>query len=337
MYEAWQLFNELNLHEVTRLVFAGAMLIAMVIDCVVGWPSRMFDQIGHPVSWLGHFIDSLDRRWNHEENTETLRRTAGIVTAVAVTGVTAAIAAVVQLLLPSGWAGIVLTGVVAWPFLAPRSLFEHVAAVHRPLTEGDLASARAAVAMIVGRDTSHLDEAGIARAALESLGENTSDGVVAPLFWGVLLGLPGLAAYKAINTLDSMIGHRTERHEAFGWASAKIDDIANFIPARLTGVVFAMVSGRPRTAMICMMRDAGKHRSPNAGWPEAALAGGLDVRLSGPRDYGGQSSREPWLNGTGRDPAAGDIKLGLQLYTLAMLVCGAALILVFVFTINQGI
>ena len=337
MYEAWQLFNELNLHEVTRLVFAGALLIAIVIDCVVGWPSRMFDQIGHPVSWLGHFIDSLDRRWNHEENTETLRRTAGIVTAVAVTGVTAAIAAVVQLLLPSGWAGIVLTGVVAWPFLAPRSLFEHVAAVHRPLTEGDLASARAAVAMIVGRDTSHLDEAGIARAALESLGENTSDGVVAPLFWGVLLGLPGLAAYKAINTLDSMIGHRTERHEAFGWASAKIDDIANFIPARLTGVVFAMVSGRPRTAMICMMRDAGKHRSPNAGWPEAALAGGLDVRLSGPRDYGGQSSREPWLNGTGRDPAAGDIKLGLQLYTLAMLVCGAALILVFVFTINQGI
>lgn len=319
------------------MVFAGAMLIAMVIDCVVGWPSRLFDQIGHPVSWLGHLIDSLDRRWNREEHAETLRRTAGIVTAVAVIGVTAAIASVVQLFLPSGWTGIVLAGVVAWPFLALRSLFEHVDAVHRPLMEGDLASARTAVAMIVGRDTSHLDEAGVARAALESLGENTSDGVVAPLFWGVLLGLPGLAAYKAINTLDSMIGHRTERHEAFGWASAKIDDTANFIPARLTGVVFAMVSGRPRTAMICMMRDAGKHRSPNAGWPEAALAGGLDVRLSGPRDYGGQSSREPWLNGTERDPAAGDIKLGLRLYTFAMLVFGAALILVFVFTLNQGI
>jgi adenosylcobinamide-phosphate synthase len=181
--------------------------------------------------------------------------------------------------------------------------------------------------MIVGRDPSQLDAAGIARAATESLAENTSDGIVAPLFWGAIFGLPGIAAYKAINTLDSMIGHRTPRYEAFGWAAARIDDVANLIPARLTGLLFAIVSVRPCIALATMWRDAGQHRSPNAGWPEAAMAGALDIRLSGPRIYEGRLSQEPWLNGEAADPTAADLNRALALYRRAMLLLAAGLAL----------
>jgi adenosylcobinamide-phosphate synthase len=198
--------------------------------------------------------------------------------------------------------------------------------VARPLAAGDLGAARRAVSMIVGRDPAQLDPPGVARAALESLAENTSDGIVAPLFWGLVAGLPGIAAYKAINTLDSMIGHRTPRHEAFGWASARIDDGANLIPARLTGALFCAVSGRAaRRALSVMRRDARAHRSPNAGWPEAAMAGALGVRLSGPRSYGARVSVEPWLNGAAPDPQAPDLVRGLALYRRAMLL-GVAVI-----------
>ncbi len=304
------------------------MLVALVIDGVIGWPSWLYRRIGHPVSWLGTFISVLDHHLNREEDISGRRRAAGIAMVVIVVGLATVAAYLAQVMLPDGWPGILLTGVLAWPLLASRSLYEHVAEVLRPLREGDLASARVAASMIVGRDTSALNEAGVSRATLESLAENTSDGVVAPLFWGALLGLPGIAAYKAINTLDSMTGHRTARHEAFGWASAKTDDIANFVPARLTGVFFALVSSRPLKALSCMMRDAQKHRSPNAGWPEAALAGGMGVRLSGPRDYGGKTAQEPWLNPAGRDPEAIDIQRGLQLYSFAVLLCAVVLLFV---------
>ena len=171
-----------------------------------------------------------------------------------------------------------------------------------------------------------LDSAGVARAAMESLAENTSDGIVAPLFWGAIFGLPGIAAYKAINTLDSMIGHRTPRFQAFGWASARIDDLVNLVPARLTGLVFALVSSAPRRALSVMWRDAGLHRSPNAGWPEAAMAAGLGVRLSGPRVYDGHVADEPWVNAGTPDPTANDLQRGLALYVRAMFVLAAALL-----------
>src|SRR5262249_41592449 len=182
-----------------------------------------------------------------------------------------------------------------------------------------------------GLDPATLDEAGISRAAIESLAENASDGIIAPVFWGALLGLPGIFGYKAINTLDSMIGHRSERHLWFGWAAARIDDVANFIPARLTGLLFALVTAKPSTALSCMSRDANRHRSPNAGWPEAAMAGALGVRLSGPRSYHGALTDEPWLNAGARDPLGADVRLGLKLYIRAMLLLGgliAALALV---------
>ncbi|MGL4279994.1 MAG: adenosylcobinamide-phosphate synthase CbiB, partial [Albidovulum sp.] len=229
--------------------------------------------------------------------------------------------------LPGGWIGLVITGILAWPFIAAKSLADHVAAVARPLAAGDLAGARGAVAMIVGRDPEQLDEAGVARAALESLAENASDGVIAPLFWGAIFGLPGIVGYKAVNTLDSMIGHRTSRHEAFGWAAARIDDIANLIPARLTGLLFAAVSGRFGPALAIMRRDAGQHRSPNAGWPEAAMAAALGIRLSGPRVYHDRVADEPWINAEAPDPGAGTLQQGLTLYRKSLLAVAVLLAL----------
>jgi adenosylcobinamide-phosphate synthase len=304
---------------------ASIMLLALVIDAGLGWPSAIHARIGHPVTWIGALISTLDRRFNDEAASEATRRVAGGCVAMAVIALVAGVGWACASILPGGWFGLILAAVLAWPLVAARSMHDHVDAVARPLTSGDLPAARQAVAMIVGRDPSELDAAGIARAATESLAENSSDGIVAPLFWGVIFGLPGIAAYKAINTLDSMIGHRTPRHEAFGWAAARIDDVANLIPARLTGLLFAIVSVRPRTALAAMWRDAHHHRSPNAGWPEAAMAGALGIRLSGPRIYDGHLSEEPWLNGAAPDPSAADLNRALALYRRAMLVLALGL------------
>ncbi len=300
--------------------FAGAMATAMVLDALVGWPSGLFARIGHPVTWLGRLIAALDRQWNREVDTPRLRRAAGIAAALLVIALAVECAWIIQRMIPAGLIGVQVVGILAWPFVAFRSLYDHVAAVRDPLRAGDVDSARKAVAMIVGRDPSKLDEAGIARAAIESLAENASDGIVAPIFWGVLFGLPGIVGYKAINTLDSMIGHRSERHRFFGWAAARIDDVANFVPARLTGLLFAASAAHARrqTAMSCMWRDARQHRSINAGWPEAAMGGALGVRMCGPRFYDGELADEPWLNAAAGDPAATDVTKALELYVTAM-------------------
>lgn len=309
-------------------MFAGAMAVAMAVDAAIGWPDRLFRRMGHPVTWIGRLIATLDRHLNRTDASPRRRRAAGVLCVLVTVAVAVAPAMAIQAMLPAGWPGLILTGILAWPLLALRSLHSHVHAVAVPLAADDLAGARHAVSQIVGRDPERLDEAGVARAALESLAENASDGVVAPLFWGALLGLPGIAAYKAINTLDSMIGHRTPRHAAFGWAAARLDDGVNLAPARLTGLVLALVSPRPRTAFACMWRDARMHRSPNAGWPEAAMAGALGVRLSGPRSYAGGASDEPWVNGEAGDPGAADIDRGLAFYRRGM----AALTLLLVLT-----
>lgn len=306
--------------------FAGAMAVAMTIETMVGWPKPLYERIGHPVTWLGRLIAAIEAKWNLSADSAARRRAWGAGASVLVIILAVAVGAAVQALLPSGWASVLMLGFLAWPLVALRSMYDHVVAVAEPLAAGDLISAREAVSMIVGRDPSQLDTSGVARAAIESLAENTSDGVVAPIFWGALFGLPGIVGYKAINTLDSMIGHRTERHEAFGWAAARIDDVANFFPARLTGALFALVSDRPVESLRCMMRDAHKHRSPNAGWPESAMAAGIGVRLSGPRVYDKHTVDEPWLNGEARDPVAGDVGAALKVYVRAMLVAGAVLV-----------
>ncbi|PQV55759.1 adenosylcobinamide-phosphate synthase [Defluviimonas denitrificans] len=305
---------------------AVIMLIGLGIDALIGWPNALYAAIRHPVVWIGQVIGWLDSWLNLTETDAAQRRIAGLVAALAVIALSAELAAILVWALPKGWGGWIAAGALAWPFIAFRSLSDHVRAVARPLVAGDLPRARGAVAMIVGRDPNQLDEHGVARAALESLAENASDGVVAPIFWGAIFGLPGIVGYKAINTLDSMIGHRTPRHEAFGWAAAKIDDVANLIPARLTGLLFAAVSGNARHAVAIMRRDAGLHRSPNAGWPEAAMAAGLGVRLSGPRVYHDRVADEPWVNGEAPDPAAGDIDRGLALYRRAVALLAVILV-----------
>lgn len=295
--------------------FAAMMVVALVIDLAFGWPDALYKRIGHPVTWIGALIARLEKGWNFKGR---LRRLRGVLAALAVIGTTVVIALAVQLWLPAGWPGVLIGGLLAWPFVALRSMHDHVAAVAKPLLAGDLPGARQAVSMIVGRDPSQLDQPGVARAALESLAENSSDGIVAPLFWGCVAGLPGIAGYKAINTLDSMIGHRTDRYEEFGWASARIDDLVNLIPARLTGLFFVLAAPCRGRALAVMARDARSHRSPNAGWPEAAMAGALAIRLSGPRIYADRVAEEPWLNGTAPDPTPADLARGLALYRRAM-------------------
>ncbi|KRS11830.1 cobalamin biosynthesis protein CobD [Roseovarius atlanticus] len=303
--------------------FALMMLGALALDVAFGWPDRLYARIGHPVTWLGRAITAAERRLNVGYRRKRL--IAGGVTVLGITLLAGLPALIIQAVLPHGWVGALIGAGLAWPLIAIRSMHAHVAAVARPLAAGDTTAARHAVSMIVGRDPSKLDTPAIARAATESLAENTSDGIIAPVFWGVILGLPGIAAYKAINTMDSMIGHRNDRFEAFGKAAARLDDLVNWLPARLTGLVFALASGAFFPALHVMRQDAPGHRSPNAGWPEAAMAGALNVRLSGPRIYDGQANDEPWLNGAAPDPAPEDLARALSLYRRAMALCALAL------------
>ena len=300
------------------------MALALVIEAVIGWPEALFRRIGHPVTWIGRLIDRFEAHWNHGAPRD--RRLWGAACTGLVVCAATLPAVVAQVALPDSVLGIVIGAILAWPWLAARSLYDHVARVAQPLDAGDLPGGRAAVAMIVGRDPATLDQAGVARSAIESLAENASDGVIAPLFWGLAAGLPGLVAYKAVNTLDSMIGHRNDRYEDFGTVAARLDDVVNYIPARLTALLFACSSGRARRVLGITLRDARHHRSPNAGWPEAAMAGALNVRLSGPRTYGDRVADEPWLNGMAPDPDSGAIRAALGLYVRALVLTAACLV-----------
>ncbi len=291
-------------------------LIALLIDVAIGWPDALYRRIGHPVTWLGRLIAALDARWNRGTHRVARGMAASLIVIAAATLPALALQAAL---------GPVFAGVLAWPLVASRSLHDHVRAVARPLLAGDLAAARQATAMIVGRDVTRADAPALARAATESLAENASDGVIAPLFWAAVAGLPGIAAYKAINTLDSMIGHLTPRYAEFGRFAARLDDAANWIPARLTAVLFALAAGR--LAWTVARRDARRHRSPNAGWPEAAMAGALNVRLSGPRVYGDRIADEPWLNPGAPDPTPANLDRALAIYRRAVAIAGVALAL----------
>ena len=304
---------------------ATLMLAAWAIELALGWPDPLFRCIRHPVVWIGAFVGTLEKLLNRPSLPHAVRYVLGGLSAVTVIVTVAGFAVLVTRALPDNGLGLVIEAVVGSAFIASRSLHDHVAAVARPLGAGDLAGARAAVSMLAGRDPAHLNRPGITRAALESLAENTSDGVVAPIFWGVVFGLPGLAAYKAINTLDSMLGHRNERFAVYGGFAARLDDVANLIPARLTGTLLVLAAASPEAWRV-MIRDSRCHRSPNAGWPEAALAGALGVRLSGPRVYGGQLSDEPWLNSGAPDPSPQDLRRGLAIYRKA-LTLGAVLLI----------
>ncbi len=310
------LTTRLPLHGSPLTVFT-LITLTWAFEALLGYPRGLFDKIGHPVSWMGRLVEILDHRWNLPNDSSTLQKRKGATTVIVIVGASVLVAIAITAALPDTFAGLCLQALLASSLLASRSLFAHVLAVSRPLEAGHLGGARSALGMIVGRDTAALDEPAMARASLESLAENASDGVIAPLFWGVMFGLPGMVAYKAINTLDSMIGHRSKRYLHFGWFAARLDDVANWLPARLSGCLFCLASARLASFSV-MHRDARRHRSPNAGWPESALAGGLGIRLSGPRRYADSVSDEPWLNAEARDPVAADVRRGLWLYGRAM-------------------
>jgi adenosylcobinamide-phosphate synthase len=305
--------------------FAAALLAGFLVEATVSWPMAVFRKIGHPVSWIGHLISKLEAFLNRPSHSPVRLRAYGAITVFLVLVACVSPAVAVSSVLPNGWSGVLIGGLLSWPFLATRSLYDHVQAIALPLARGQTDQARGAVSLIIGRNPETLDDKAIARASLESLAENSSDGVIAPLFWGLVFGLPGLVGYKVINTFDSMIGHRSARYVHFGMAAARLDDLANLIPSRITGGLFTVVSGRLRHAGKVMFRDANQHRSPNAGWPEAAMAAALDIRLSGPRVYGNMVANEPWLNGEAADPDAGSVSRGLGLYQRVMLVVALGL------------
>ncbi|MDJ0896159.1 MAG: adenosylcobinamide-phosphate synthase CbiB [Alphaproteobacteria bacterium] len=308
--------------------FAGdprALLpLILIAEGLIGELRPLWRLLPHPVAALGALIGGLDKRLNRETRTRNARLWRGLLVTLIITGTAGA----------TGWAisefartvdyGWLIEVAVAVTLFAQRGLYRHVADVARALKSGGLRAGREAVAHIVGRDPGTLDAHGVARATIESCAENFSDAVVAPAFWYVIGGLPALAAYKAINTLDSMIGHRSARYRDFGLPAARLDDAVNWIPARLSGLFLSAAAfftprANPANAIRVAFRDAGKHRSVNAGWPEAAVAGGLGLALAGPRLYGGETVDDPWI-GDGRAKATEhDIRRALYLYTVACL------------------
>ena len=297
--------------------------LSLAVEFALGYPDWLFRAIGHPVTWFGRLISFLDRRLNRATDPDALRRKRGVQALLVIVLVSAAIGLAVQILLWFVPLGFFITALLATSLLSQKSLYEHVEAVADALDTGGLALSRIAVSRIVGRDPETLDRAGVCRAAIESLAENFSDGIVAPAFWTGVGGLAGGAAYKAANTADSMIGHRTPRHEVFGWAAARFDDWINLPASRLTALLIVLAAflvrgADPRNAWHAVWRDAKKHRSPNAGWPEAAMAGALGLALAGPRSYGGVLVDDAFMGEGGRREADSiDIRQALKLYRVA--------------------
>jgi len=303
----------------------------MLIELALGYPQWLYRIIGHPVTWIGRLIGILDRGLNRDGDSEALRRISGILTILIITVATGSAAYLLQHFLSGLPFGLFAAALVASSLVAQRSLYRHAADVATALETGGLEAGRAAVAHIVGRDVAALDAAGVARAAIESLAENFSDAIVAPVLWVVIAGLPGAAVYKAINTADSMVGHLTKRHAAFGWAAARLDDLVNMPASRLAALLL-MLGAAPGqrfdagAAWRATWQDASNHRSPNAGYPEAAMAGALGLALAGPRIYDGVEVDDAVMGFGRRDADAGDIRRALSLFRRA----DAALILLLV-------
>jgi adenosylcobinamide-phosphate synthase len=309
--------------------------LSLAVEAKLGYPDRLYRWVGHPVTWIGRLISCLDTALNRATDSDRTRRLYGVASLAVILAVPALVAYALEWLLLAHALGFFVLVAIATTLFAQKSLSDHVEAVARGLDDG-LPAGRNAVSKIVGRDPESLDRAGVARAAIESLAENFSDGVVAPAFWLAVGGLAGGVAYKAANTADSMIGHRTPRHEAFGWAAARFDDLVNLPASRLTALLLvgaaAILPGMDaKAAWRAVWRDAGKHRSPNAGWPEAAMAGALGLALAGPRIYGGVKVDDAFMGDGGRrDATAADIRRALRLFWVAdVLLMGVLAIVAF--------
>ncbi len=302
-----------------------------MIEIIAGYPDWLLRSIGHPVIWMGRFISTLERRWNDGSAGPGRRQILGAITVlllVAIVGVAALVIERALLILPFGMVG---AGMLGSTLIAQRSLYQHVARAADALENEGITSAREAVSHLVGRDTEPLDETGVARAAIESLAENFSDGVVAPVFWMVIAGLPGAATYKAISTADSMIGHPSPRYQAFGWAAARFDDLVNLPASRVTALLIIAAAAITRGASApaawrTMRRDARHHRSPNAGYPEAAMAGALGLSLAGPRAYGGVVIDDAIMGNGRRAAKTTDIRAALALYRCADVILAGCIV-----------
>lgn len=308
------------------------LFLAIGLDAVAGEMRWLFRVLPHPVVAIGRLIAALDKRLNKPALPEAERKGRGMVLVTLMAMLALALGGGISFIaraIPHLW---LLEVFVTATLLAQRSLFEHVDDVARALEGKGLEAGRHAVSRIVGRDPQSLDEHGVARAAIESLAENFSDAVVAPIFWYALFGLPGLLLYKTVNTLDSMVGHRTDTYRAFGWASARLDDVMNWLPARLAGLIIAFAAlfaakGNPWRALTTMARDARHHPSPNSGWPEAAFAGALGLALGGPRKYPGLVVDQKWI-GQGRARlTVADMDRALHLFSAACLIDAGLVIL----------
>ena len=286
------------------------LLAALIIEAAFGYPAWLLARIGHPVMWAGQLIAVMDRRLNHAP----YARAAGVVAAILLVALGGTAGLLIEYF-ASGWGGIIAIILIATTGLAQRSLHDHVTAVIRPLAAQDTDAARIALSCIVGRDTAALDTSGIAAATTETLAESFCDGIVAPAFWFLILGLPGLFAFKAISTADSMIGHMDADYRQFGWASARLDDGLNWLPARLAGMIICIAGGG---GWRILWRDARNHLSPNAGWPESAMAGALAVRLGGSAAYDGDWIARETL-GDGSPPNVADLQRGMAIYRRACL------------------
>ena len=298
------------------------LLLALVLDWLVGDPDWLWQRIAHPVVWFGTVVGFLDQHLNKQTDTAEARGEQGTLAFFILIAGSLLLGGVLQLFIallgPVGW---LLEAAIVTTLLAQKSMLDHVRAVAEGLRHGGLEGGQAAVAKIVGRDPKQLDRAGVSRAAIESLAENFSDGVVAPVFWYGLAGLPGILAYKMLNTADSMIGHKSEKYLEFGRWSARADDFANWLPARLSLAVIILAvlvtrGWQPAQAVFNgALHDARLHRSPNAGWPEAAFAHGLEIALGGPRAYGSESVQQSWINASGKTRLdAADIEAAMQLF-----------------------
>jgi adenosylcobinamide-phosphate synthase len=296
-------------------------LAALLVEAAIGYPAFIYRAIGHPVTWMGALLAGLETRLNRPAAPDSQRRALGSLTLAVLLAAAAGAALALDRISSLGSIGVGVLTLATTSLLAQRSLHAHVRAVADALEKDGLEAGRGAVSMIVGRNPNRLDEAGVARAAIESLAENFSDGIVAPAFWLALAGLPGAACYKATNTADSMIGHRTPRYAAFGWVAARLDDVINLPASRLSALFLVLaavaVGASPRGAIGAVRRDAKRHRSPNAGWPEAAMAGALGLQLAGPRVYGDTLVDDAFMGNGRREATAADITRALQLYRAA--------------------
>ena len=297
-------------------------LAALIVEALIGYPAPVYAVLRHPVAWIGALIARLELALNRTDWPDAQRKRAGVLALAVVLAATAAAAMGLTALAPKNLLGFALLACLASSLTAQRSLHDHVAAVAKALSTEGLESGRGKVALIVGRDVASLDVAGVSRAAVESLAENFSDGVVAPAFWLAVFGLPGGALYKAANTADSMIGHKNDRYLNFGWAAARFDDVINLPASRLAALWLILAAyfspgADPAAGWRAVWRDAGKHRSPNAGWPEAAMAGALGFKLAGPRVYGGESVDDVFMGDGRADLDAADIFRALALYRRA--------------------